>query len=160
MLLLRTAPQDLPYSPGLMNRILFVYLLSGLVVQSNLVDPTLSIGRMILGILVLMFFTYIVLASLDLKARFVQTVSAMVGVGVIFNLLAWPLLNQLDVSADAESIPAGTSLMVLLLMSWELLITAHIYRNALNTSMLHAIIISLGLFFITITLSQLIFPET
>lgn len=159
MLLLKTAPQDLPYSTGLLSRIIFVYLISGLIVQNEMVEPSLSIGRMILNIAITMFFSYIVLASLELKARFVQTMSALVGVGIVFNLLAWPLLMQLAEENQAETITAATSFLVLLLMSWELLVVAHIYRHALNAKMGHAIILSLGLFFISITLAQMIFPE-
>jgi hypothetical protein len=159
MLLLRAAPEDLPYSLRLMNRIIFLYLVSGLVVQSGLVEPSLSIGRMILSLAITLFFTYVVLSSLELKARFVQTMSALVGIGIIFNLLAWPLLKQMGEQASAEPLTGIISLFVLLLMGWELLVTAHIYRHALNVKMGRAIILSLGLFFISITLSQMIFPE-
>lgn len=159
MLLLKTAPQDLPHSAGLLGRIIFLYLLSGLVVQSELVEPSLSMGRMVLNLAITMFFTYVVLASLELKARFVQTLSALVGVGIVFNLLAWPLLIQLVEENQTESAKSITSFLVLLLMSWELLVTAHIYKHALNAKMGHAIILSLGLFFISITLAQMIFPE-
>lgn len=160
MLLLKAAPEDLPYSLGLMNRIIFLYLLSGLLVQSGLVEPTLSIGRMVLNIAITMFFTYVVLASLELKARFVQTLSALVGVGIVFNLLAWPLLLQLAADDPAKPVAGISSFLILLLMSWELLVTAHIYKHALNAKMGHAIILSLGLFFISITLAQMIFPES
>lgn len=160
MLLLKTAPQDLPCSSGLMSRIIFIYLLSGLVVQSGMVEPSQSISRMLLNLGIIMFFTYVVLSSLKLKARFVQTISALVGVGIIFNLLAWPLLKQLGKEASPEPLAGIISFLVLLLMSWELLVTAHIYRHALNAKMGHAIILSLGLFFISITLSQMIFPES
>ena len=159
MLLLRAAPEDLPYSLRLMNRIIFLYLVSGLVVQSDLVEPSLSISRMILNLAITLFFTYVVLSSLELKTRFVQTMSALVGVGIIFNLLAWPLLKQMGEQGSDEPLTGIISIFVLLLMGWELLVTAHIYRHALNVKMGQAIILSLGLFFISITLSQMIFPE-
>jgi hypothetical protein len=160
MLLLRTAPEDLPYSLGLMNRIIFLYLVSGLVVQSELVESSLSISRMILNLAITLLFTYVVLSALELKARFVQTMSALVGIGIVFNLLAWPLLKQLG--EEASPVPAAgiLSLLVLLLMSWELIVTAHIYRHALNIKMGQGIILALGLFFISIMLSQMIFPES
>ena len=159
MLLLRTAPEDLPYSLRLMNRIIFLYLVSGLVVQSDLVEPSLSISRMILNLAITLFFTYVVLSSLELKTRFVQTMTALVGVSIIFNLLAWPLLKQMGEQASAEPLTGIISIFVLLLMGWELLVTAHIYRHALNVKMGQAIVLSLGLFFVSITLSQMIFPE-
>ena len=159
MLLLKTAPEDLPYSLGLMNRIIILYLVSGLVVQSELIEPSLSISRMILNLAITLFFTFVVLSSLELKARFVQTMSALVGVGILFNLLAWPLLIQLSEDASPEPVAGIISLFVLFLMGWELLVTAHIYRHALNVKMAQGIMLELGLFFISITLSQMIFPE-
>jgi hypothetical protein len=159
MLLLRTAPEDLPYSIRLMNRIIFLYLVSGLVVQSGLVEPSLTIGRMILSLAITLFFTYAVLTLLELKARFVQTMSALVGVGIIFNLLAWPLLSQMSLQASPEPLAGIIQVFVLLLIGWELLVTAHIYSHALNVKMGQAIVLSLGLFFISITLTQMIFPE-
>ncbi len=160
MLLLKTAPGDLPYSFGLMNRIIFLYLVSGLVVQSELVEPSLSISRMVLNIVITLFFSYAILSALNLKARLVQTISALVGVGIIFNLLAWPLLNQLGEEASTEPVAGIISLLVLLLMSWELLVTAHIFRHALNVKIAQGIMLALGLFFISITLSQMIFPDS
>lgn len=160
MLLLKTAPEDLPGSLGLMNRIILLYLVSGLLVQSGMVEPSMAISRMILSLAITMFFTYVVLSSLKFKARFIQTISALVGIGIVFNLLAWPLLRQLSADTSPEPLAGIISLFVLLLMSWELLVTAHIYRHALNVKMGQGIILSLGLFFISITLSQLIFPAS
>ena len=79
MLLLKTAPQDLPYSVSLMGRAAIVYFISGIVVVAGVVEPSLAIGRMLLNIGIILFFSYVVLSSLDLRTRFVQTVTALLG---------------------------------------------------------------------------------
>lgn len=158
MLLLQTAPQNLPYSSRLMNRVIFLYLFSGIVVLNGVIEPSMALPRMILSILVLMGFSYLVLSMLGLKPRFVQTVTALVGTGVIFNLMSWPLLGLLGAENVADSMANMLSLLILMLISWEVMVTAHIYRHALNMQLAKAIILSIGLFLMNMTLSQLLFP--
>ena len=158
MLLLKTAPQDLPYSTGLMGRVIFLYLISGIVVVAGTVEPSLAMARMLLNIGIILFFSYVVLSSLNLKIRFVQMVTALIGTGIVFNLLAWPVLIFNDTEQISEFALQLFSLLVLMLISWEILVTAHIFRNALNTKMTQAVILSMALFFVSLTLSQLVFP--
>ena len=159
MLLLKAAPQDLPYSTGLMARVIFFYLVSGMVVVGGLVDPSLALGRMLLNIGIVVFFSHVLLTSLNLKPRFVQTITALIGTGIVFNLLAWPILMYSDVEETSAAMPI-LSLIVLMLISWEILVSAHIFRSALNTKMAQAVMLSMALFFISLTLTQLIFPES
>jgi hypothetical protein len=160
MLLLKTAPEDLPYSTGLMGRVIFLYFISGIVVVSDTVELSLAMGHMLLNISIILFFSYVVLSSLNLKTRFVQMVTAMIGTGIIFNLLAWPVLSYNDIEQASEFAQQLFLLVVLMLVSWEVLVTAHIFRNALNTKMTQAVILSMALFFVSLTLSQLVFPES
>ena len=160
MLLLKSAPQDLPYSARLMLQVIFLYLFSGIVVIGGLVDPSLAIGRMLLNIGIVLFFSYALLSSLNLKERFVQTTTALIGTGIVFNLLAWPVLNFGNIEQASNAALQILSLLVLMLISWEILVTAHIFRNALNTKMTQSIILSMALFFVSLTLSQLVFPES
>ena len=160
MMLLKTTPQDLPYSTALMARVIFFYLVSGMVVVNGLVEPPLAMGRMLLNIGIIMIFSYVLLSSFNLQARFVQTNTAMIGTGIIFNLLAWPVLSFGNVEQASNASLQILSLLVLMLISWEILVTAHILRNALNTKMTQSVILSMALFFVSLTLSQLIFPES
>jgi len=160
MLLLKTAPQDLPYSISLMGRLIFLYFISGIVVVVGLVEPSLAIGRMLLNIGIILVFSYVVLSSLNLSTRFVQMVTALVGTGIVFNLLAWPVLSYGDMEKESAAAIQILSMFVLMLISWEILVTAHILRNALSTKMTQAVILSMALFFVTLTLSQLVLPES
>jgi len=158
-MLLKAAPQDLPCSQRLLVQILFLYLLSDLLAVGSAVESGLAMAMILLNIAIILIFTYFVLLLLRLKLRYVQTVSAIVGTGIIFNLFSWPLLLQLSVENTPESAIAIVSLLVLLLMSWDVLVTAHIYRNALGSGMVHALLLSFSLLFVSITLSKLIFSE-
>lgn len=160
MLLLKTAPQDLPYSFRLMARVIVLYFISGVIIQSNVVEPLVAINVMALNIVVLLSFSYTLLSLRGLKARFVQTISALLGAGIIFNLLAWPLSSLIGMEDASDMMVALIALLMLSMLSWELLVTAHIYRNALNLHMVNSIMLSFALFFISMMLSQLFFPET
>ena len=159
MLLLKTAPQDLPYSTGLMARVIFLNLISGVII-GGADDPALAFSQMLLSVLILLFFSYVVLSSLKLMARFVQTVTALFGTGIIFNLLFWPIFSFSQAEQLSDFSLQVISSAILMLVSWEILVNAHIFRNALNTKMVQAVILSMSLFFISLTLSQLILPES
>lgn len=158
MLLLKTAPQDLPYSIGLMGRVIFLYVVSGIVVAGQN-DPSLAFGQTLLNVFIILLFSYVILSALNLKMRFVQTITALIGTGIVFNLLFWPILSFDDIEQASAFSVQMLSLAILMLISWEILVIAHIFRNALNTKMTQAVILSMALFFVSLTLSQLIFLE-
>jgi hypothetical protein len=159
MLLLKTAPQDLPHSPGLVVRVIFLYFLSGIFVQSSVVDTSLAMNMMVVNIIMLLTFAYALLSLRRLNVRFFQTISAVFGTGVIFNLLAWPFVGMIGVEGLSDFVTSLIALLMLSMLSWELLVTAHIYRNALNLNMVYSIMLSFALFFISVVISQTIFPE-
>ena len=158
LLILKTAPQDLSYSPQYAVRLALVYILSGLIVLQTTLAPEGALSGMILGLAIQYVFTYAVLQALNCGARMVQTFSAILGVGIIFNLLSWPVLAVLSDQMATESMKSSMSLVFLLLISWEVLVKAHIFKHALEMKMFSALALSLSLFFISVALSQLLFP--
>ena len=153
-------PQDLPYSPQLMMRLLLAYILSGIVVLQTTLNPDDLYGGLLLGLLVQYVFIYLVLKALDKSARFVQTFCAILGISVLFNLLSWPVFFVLSDEATLEATKSLVSLVFLLMISWEVLVKAHIFKHALEMRMFSAVALSFSLFFISIALSQLFFPGT
>ncbi len=160
LLFLKVAPQDLPCSSRLLVRIIFLYAGSGLVVTSGVAEPALALGRVVLSLAVISVFSYVLLSALNMKARYLQTVTALIGTGIIFNLLAWPVLSFGNIEQASAIAVQLLSLVVIALISWEVLVTAHIFRNALDAKMTQAVLLSMALFLVTLTLSQLVFPET
>jgi len=61
-------------------------------------------------------------------------------------------------NAASESMQSTMSLMFLLLISWEVLVKAHIFKHALDMKMPAALALSFSLFFISLALSQLLLP--
>jgi len=157
LLVLKSAPQDLPYSPQFMIQLAVVYILSGMMVLQTTVSSDDTLAGILLGLLVQFLFTFFVLRALNKAPRFIQTFSAMLGVGILFNLLSWPVFALLADETIDDSLRSSMSMAFLLVISWEVLVKAHIFRHALETKMLSALALSFSLFFITVALSQLIF---
>ena len=158
LMILKSAPQDLPYSPRFAVQMALVYFFTGLVVLQSTLSPDDMLGGLLLGFFVQLVFTYLVLRALNRSARFVQTISAMLVVSILFNLLSWPVFIVVADATATEGLKATMSLMFLLIISWEVLVKAHIFRHALEMKMLSALALSFSLFFISVTLSQLLFP--
>jgi hypothetical protein len=158
MMVLKSAPQDLPYSPQFVIQLAIVYIISGIVVLQTTLNPDDMLGGLILSILVQLVFTNLVLRALNRQARFVQTISAIFAVSILFNLLSWPAFIVFSDEAAQQSLKSSMSLLFLLLISWEVLVKAHIFKHALEMKMFGALALSFSLFFISVTLSQLLFP--
>lgn len=158
LLILKSTPQDLPYSPRLLIQLVAFYVLSGIFVLHTTLSPDDMVAGLLLGIFVQYAFTYVVLAALDRRARFVQTFCALMGAGLLFNLLSWPVFSVFSDETAQEAMKSSMSLLFLLLISWEVLVKAHIFKHALEMKMFAALALSLSLFFISLTLSQLLFP--
>ncbi len=158
LLFLKSAPEDLPYSLRLTFQLVAVYLFSGIVVLQTTLAPDDMYAGILLGVLVQYVFTYVVLLALNKAARLMQTFAALIGVSLLFNLLSWPVFSILADNSASESLMSTMSLMFLLLISWEVLVKAHIFKHALEMKMFAALALSFSLFFISLTLSQLLLP--
>ena len=135
------------------------YLLTGVLVLQSTIDPEGVIPGMILGLSVQLLFTWAILYSMQRQARFTQTITAMLGVGTLFNLLSWPLFHLVADASAVESVQQTMSLLFLLLISWEVLVKAFIYRHAMEIQMASALLLSLCLLFISFVLSQILLPQ-
>ena len=158
LLFLKSAPQDLSYSSQLMLQLAAAYVFSGFIVLKTTLNPEDMFAVILLGFFVQYVFTYLVLQALGRGSRFVQTFCAILGVGILFNLLSWPVFSVLSDASLSETLKSSMSLVFLMLISWEVLVKAHIFRHALEMKMFSALALSFSLFFISIALSQLLFP--
>ena len=158
LMVLKSAPQDLPFSPKFTVQLAVAYVLSGIVVLRTTFNPDDMLSGVLLGFIVQYVFTYFVLKALKKSARFLQTFCAMLAVGLLFNVLSWPVFAVLADESISDALKSLMPLAFLLIISWEVLVKAHIFRHALEMKMFGALILSFSLFFISVVLSQLFFP--
>lgn len=158
LMILKSAPQDLPYSPQLAVQLAVTYIFSGIIVLRTTLNPDDMFTGLLLGFIVQYVFTFLVLRAVNKVARFVQTFSAIVAVGILFNLISWPVFAVLTSESITTALQSYMSMAFLLIISWEVLVKAHIFKHALDMKMFSAVVVSFSLFFISIVLSQLFFP--
>lgn len=159
LMLLRSKPQDIEYSPLAAIYTSFAYVLTGVLVLSSTVAPAHVIQGMILGLVVHLLFTWMLLLMLERKPRFIQAITALMGVSMMFNLLAWPLLAGLEASSNGDALQQLVSFLYIMLLSWEVMAKAHIYRHALETEMVSALLLSLCLLFVGFALANILLPQ-
>jgi len=158
LLFLKSAPQNLPYSSQLTVQLAVAYVFSGIIVLQTTLNPDDMFAGLLLGFFVQYAFVYLVLQALNKRPRFMQTFCAILGVGILFNLLSWPVFSVISDESATDTLKSSMSLMFLMLISWEVLVKAYIFRHALEMKMFNALVLSFSLFFISVALSQLMFP--
>jgi hypothetical protein len=130
---LKAAPQDLPCSRFLMMLCIGSYLLMGLVI--SLLDQPFGLALLSAGIdtVLLIGLAYLALWIRNYKDRTIQTVTAFAATGTLFEFIGWPLVAYLQqTSADN---PSSLSLLLLLLIVWNISVIGHILRHAVDVPM-------------------------
>jgi len=158
IMFLKAGPQHLPYSVSLLAILTFLYLASGVLVLTTAMSSGQAVANMLLDIVVLYAFSYFCLSLLRFKARYVQMVSALTGLGTAYHLLAWPLFILIHNMQEQDQGVRIAALLMLLLISWQVLVFAHVFRHAMQMSMTRAIALSFGYLFLSMAAAEIIFP--
>jgi hypothetical protein len=129
---LKAAPQDLPSSYFLMLFCSAAYLLLGLFIA--LLDQTFGLALLSAGVDTVLL---IALAGLALwvrsyQGRTIQTITALTATGTLFELMGWPLVAYLQTTSATD--PSQLSLLLLLLIVWNIAVIGHILRHAVDVS--------------------------
>ncbi len=159
--LLRAGPEHLPASMFLLLITALLGLLTGTVVivasfggvfpalQAQLLDLLLLLGLLRAGLL-----------ARGLQARFPQSAAALLGSGVVINLLVMPL--QLTIGDDPVSptIEGLAALLYLALLLWSMVVMGNILRHTFDIRLSTGIVLSLGYFLFINWLVQTLIPVT
>jgi len=153
---LMAGPQDLPYSTTLLIRVLVLYLFTGLMVlMPGSSDLFTAMALMLIDLALLVAFIKFCLYTRNTQARFLQTFLACLGVGVVFQLLALPLVMVLNSAAESsQANNAVGGLFYLLLVSWQVTVMAHILRHAMNMMLSLTLMLSFSYFLLIIFISN------
>jgi hypothetical protein len=156
--LLRKGPQDVPASPVLLRLTLLSYGFSGVLIPLLDVGLLTSLVLTVLDIALLTGLTYGALTLRHYRARFMQTLTALLGTGTLLQLLALPLLFLLEQEVAGTGGPGWLGLLWLGLFIWGIVVTAHIFRQALSTSLGVGVLYSLAYVLLYWTLSGWLQP--
>jgi hypothetical protein len=117
------------------------------------------LARIVLEVGLPIAFTWAVLAVAQRRARFVQTATASLGVGVLAALILYPLGAVYHAVGEDRfaSVPIGIVLCVGFI--WYLLACAHIWRSALDSGLIVGGILSVGFFLLSLACEQMLLPQ-
>ncbi len=127
MLRLRGGPQNLPASWPLAIILVSAYMVQNLITGQQLEDDYAAAKSLLAISLQVVVLTGLLYWRRHLE-RFPQTLSALAGVGIVFNAITWALLTQSDPAAN-QPLLALTWFAVFI---WSLFIDANIYRHSLS----------------------------
>ena len=85
--------------------------------------------------------------------------SALAGVGAMFQLLEWPLQLLIASAETTAQFLAELSLFLLIAVSWNLAVFAHIFRESFGIRLLSAFLLTLAFAIINITVHQMLFKD-
>lgn len=158
-LLLNKGPQDFPYSMVLMKFCLVVYFLTGL--PGLLVSTSFeqAIFAMALDVVVLLLFVNLCLRAFSKSERYVQSITALASIGIVFQLSVLPLLYKLNLNPEAAAEMVSLPVLFLIFFSWNLAVYTHIFRESFGVRLPAAMILTVCYVVIYVLARKLIFPE-
>ena len=116
----------------------------------------------LLEVALIMVFTQALLQIRKKPERWVQTVTALSGTGIVLSLIALPIYILLSVYGgnDVNSSPVyALGLLILAgLACWNVVIMAHIFRHALEVTMLSGIILAIAYLWIIFSFTAALMP--
>jgi hypothetical protein len=151
----RKGPQDLPASRFLLTFVLAIYVLASFI-QVQLLDLRLSTAFVIVGVdvVMMMLWLWLVLVFFGRRQRFIQTLTAMFGVGA--------LLAAIDIVVAVVQIAAGQStdepstLWLSLRFFAIALIMGRIFMHALDRGLLTGMALTIAIVYSTGAVAQMI----
>jgi hypothetical protein len=116
--------------------------------------------RIVLSVGSPLAFAWTVLVLTRHRQRFLQTGIALLGVGVLAELVLYPIGSLIHVigSDRLASVPLGFLMLVGLI--WYVLACANIWRAALDSGIALGVAVSVGYLLLSIVLEQQLLPDT
>lgn len=139
----KASPDQLPLNISCMLKALLIYCAINLFLlntQSSLIQVLMQI---FVELSLLSFFVYFGLKIKQTPERFLQTLSALIGAGMVISLISTPIyyiftpqfLNQEEVSQSFINI-------TVVLLVWNLAIISHIFKRSFEINMIMAAVLS------------------
>lgn len=159
MLRLRTAPQQLPASIGLVWASVLVLAIASLLAGQRLYAGDVAVARVGLDLVLHVAFFSAVLRWAGHPERFPQTFSAACGTSTLLVLLAWPLLDIVAERSRDDALHNVAVLMLLALNVWLVIVFGHILAHALEIRLRRGVALALAFVLASVLLAGAIFPE-
>ena len=153
----RKGPQDLPASRSLATAVLLLYIVMSFV-QARLFSITLKTAVFMIAIDVLMLTAWLwsVLAFFGRRQRFVQTATAVLGVGVLLCVLDIVMRGVQLASGAADTLPVSWVLLRFVAIA---LILGRIFMHALDRGLMTGIALTVAIVYSTQEVAQIMLDK-
>ena len=161
--LLRRGPQDLPHARALTQGLVLLGVGVDLVLVRWIDAGDDGMARIAFSLALLLVLPWIGLSMRGRPERYLQTLAAFAGTGIVFTLAFLPIaLKAVDMPPPvADQAPTREQLIIgwttLALVGWKLAINGHIWRHALDWPRAGGLLLAAGLFIIEIGLMRALF---
>lgn len=154
ILLLRATPQSVPASPSLLWLVLLLHYGIGLLLALFSLPLSLSLLSALVGTLTMVAVVHGVLLLFKKHARYTQSLTALAACEALLGLLLLPLsVVYYFGSGEVNVLLAMLSLLVL---GWNVALTAHIFRHTLEVSAGVGFILSIVYLLISMNIGELV----
>src|SRR6202163_2107415 len=157
----RRTPAHLPASLLLLALVAAAAaLLEGLSAFLPPVSSDRIITRIGVSVGVPLGFAWAVLVLARRRQRFLQTGSALLGVGVLAQIILYPIGSLIHVLGSDRLASVPLRILMLVGLVWYVLACANIWRAALDSGVALGVAVSVGYLLLSIVLEQRLLPDT
>jgi hypothetical protein len=155
IMLLRQRPDVLPASWFLFAFMLVLNLIIGIV--SFLLDFNMlqSLLRTVTDMAISLGFIYLLLLAFNKSGRSLQTMTAMLGVSAILNIVSLPLLFMMPEPRESTG---AMGILLYVLFMWHLVIMGHIFQHAVSVKLPTGLLIAFAYVLIAMSVFYSLFP--
>jgi len=157
--LLRRGPEDLPASGFLLCLTGVAYLLTGALTVASYSRSTGDlVGQLTLDLGLMLAFFVVLLVINRKVARIEQTLTAVLGTGVVLAVVSLPLTIWLDAQGAQSEAAIFPAVGIYLLVLWSIGINGHILRRALEIPYVGGVVLAAGYFILNVAIFARVFP--
>jgi len=154
--LLRKGPQDVPAAHILFWLLLLAGLIVDIVIAVNFIDFQQALLVVFANTVVLFGVVMLLLFVMGFGSRIVQTLTTLIGTGLVFSFIRLPLVFIIKL------VPQNASMfgfVEIILLVWSLVVIAHILRYALSIQFFLAGALAFGYFMLSYQLVNYFIPQ-
>ena len=149
---LRRGPQDIPASFTLMVLMLTLNAVAGAALETIEMSAGSAIIAAVVDAAAVIVLVRLLLMATRRENRYLQTVTAIAGTGVILSVFAAPAVAWLSAWVEQRRDVGMPMLLWLAVFGWNLLIIAHIFRHAIDTNLAIGFVLAVVFVFIDVQL--------
>ena len=155
---LRRGPQDLPASSMLMVLMLLLNAVASATLETIEIPATSAVMAAVIDAVVVVILIRVLLQATGRHNRFLQTVTAIAGTGLVLSFFALPVVAWLAASVERRQDIGIPMLLWLAVFGWNLLVIAHVLRHAIDSNLVVGFVLAVAIVFIDIQLINHLVP--